>query len=92
VPDLLLLRDLARDTGAPTLTEVKRASIAVFESRAAEANGLGLPGRHWPPGVAAHHHWQDDYRRAAASAGITLTLEKAAAEVNAWIAEIDAAR
>ena len=91
-PDLLLLRDLARDTGTPTLVAIKRAGVAVFEARAAEATQLGYPARHWPPVVTAYPHWQDDYRRAAESAGIGLTLEEAVAQVNAWIAEIDAAQ
>ncbi|MCL1898025.1 MAG: nucleotidyl transferase AbiEii/AbiGii toxin family protein [Micrococcales bacterium] len=91
VPDLLLLRDLARDTGTPALAEIKQAGIAVFDSRAAEAIQLRLTPRFWPPAIVAHPHWQDDYRRAAESAGITLTLEEAVAEVNAWVAEIDAA-
>jgi len=46
VTDLLLLRDLARQTGAPTLADIKNAGIAVFEARAAEATQLGYPARH----------------------------------------------
>ena len=90
VPDLLLLRDLCRDSGSPTLVELRRAGAAVFEARAAEARQLGYPGREWPPVVAAYDHWTDDYDRAAASAGIGLAMEEAATAVNAWIAEIDA--
>ena len=91
VPDLLLLRDLCRSNGSPTLVELRRACVAVFEARAAEARQLGFPGREWPPVVVAHGHWADDYRRAAASAGIGLPLGQAVVEVNEWIAEIDAA-
>jgi len=91
VPDLLLLRDLARRTGAPTPVEIKAAGIAVFDARAVEAIQLGYPARHWPPVVTAYPHWPEDYRRAAESAGIDLTLEKAVTEVNIWVAEIDAA-
>lgn len=59
--------------------------------RADEAQQLGHQGRAWPPTVTAHPHWADDYKRAAASAGITLTLDEAVAEVNDWIAQLDTA-
>lgn len=88
VVDLLLLRDLVATTGSPTLTEVREAGIAVFESRAAEATELGRPTRAWPPTITAHAHWVDDYRRAAASGGIKLSLDAAVAEVNDWITAI----
>jgi hypothetical protein len=90
IPDLLLLRDLVRETGAPTLYEIREASTAVFDSRAAEAIQLGRPPRYWPPVLVAHPHWVDDYRRAAASAGLDLTLDEATYQANAWIAEIAA--
>lgn len=92
VTDLLLLRDLVREAGTPTLTEIKQAGVAVFESRATEAAQLGLPTREGPPVLTAYPHWEDDHRHAADSAGITLTLQEAVAEVNAWIDQIDAAK
>lgn len=92
VVDLLLLRDLARDTGSPTLPQIKSAAVAVFDTRAAEAGQLGRTPRDWPPTLVPHDHWKDDYARAAASGGIVLPLDDAVAEVNAWIAEIAAAR
>lgn len=92
IPDLLLMRDLARESGSPTLSDIRHASTAVFDSRAAEATQLGLAARYWPPLLTAYPHWTDDYRRAAASAGITPTLDEAVAEANAWISDIDAAR
>lgn len=91
VVDLLLLRDLVAATGGPTLAEIRAAGTAVFGSRADEARQLGYPGRPWPPTVTAHPHWADDYRRAAASAGIALSLDEAVAEVNDWIAQRDTA-
>ena len=91
VPDLLLLRDLSRCSGEPELKQLRCACVAVFTARATEARQLGFVGREWPPIVVAYSHWADDYRRAAASAGIDLPLDKAVAEVNAWIEEIDAA-
>ncbi len=91
IPDLLLLRDLVRETGAPTLAEIRQAGEAVFDARADEAVQLGRTPRHWPPVLIGHPHWGDDYHRAAASAGLDLTLDEAIHQANAWIAEITAA-
>lgn len=91
VVDLLLLRDLAAETGNPTLAEISAAVTALFQARADEAQQLGLPVRTWPPTVVGHAHWGDDYERAAASAGIELSLDAAVAEVNAWIGQVDKA-
>lgn len=91
IPDLLLLRDLVREIGSPTLPEIRAAAMAVFATRAAEATQLGRTPRHWPPTIVGHPHWADDYRRAATSAGLTLTLDEAVTQANAWITDIDAA-
>jgi Nucleotidyl transferase AbiEii toxin, Type IV TA system len=91
VVDLLLLRDLAAETGNPTLAEISAAGTALFQARADEAQQLGLAVRTWPPTVVGHAHWGDDYERAAASAGIELSLDAAVAEVNAWIGQVDKA-
>src|SRR5271163_932774 len=91
VVDLLLLRDLAVETGSPTLAEIHAAGVALFRARADEAKQLGLPTRTWPPTVVGHTHWGDDYKRAAVSASIELSLEAAVAAVNAWIRQIDKA-
>ena len=91
VVDLLLLRDLAAATGSPTLPEIRAAGAALFRARADEARQLGLPARIWPPAIIGHTHWGNDYQRAAASAGIELSLDTAVAEINAWIAEVDKA-
>ncbi|MGH3523617.1 MAG: hypothetical protein ACRDU4_12545, partial [Mycobacterium sp.] len=91
VVDLLMLRDLAAETGSPTLVDIRAAGAALFHARAEEAQQLGLSARTWPPTVTAHAHWAHDYKRAAASASIELPLDAAVAEVNAWIAEVDKA-
>lgn len=91
VVDLLLLRDLAAATGSPTLAEIRAAGAAVFQARADEALQLGLPARVWPPTVTGHNHWSHDYKRAAASASIELSLGAAVADINAWIAEVNTA-
>jgi hypothetical protein len=91
VVDLLLLRDLAAETGSPTLAEIHAAGAALFQARADEARQLGLPARTWPPTVTGHAHWGHDYKRAAASASIELSLDAAITEINAWIAEVDKA-
>lgn len=89
VVDLLLLRDLAATTGSPTPGEVHKATTAVFAARADEVIQLGLPARAWPPTVIGHPHWANDFTRAASSAGVDLSQQKAVAEVNAWIEQID---
>lgn len=89
VVDLLLLRDLAASTGSPALAEVRQAAMAVFAARADETAQLGLATRAWPPTVAAHPHWADDFARAATSGDVRLSLDEAVAEVNAWIKEIE---
>ncbi|WP_343710748.1 nucleotidyl transferase AbiEii/AbiGii toxin family protein [Mycobacterium sp.] len=91
VVDLLLLRDLAAETGSPTLAEIHAAGAALFCARADEAQQLGLPARTWPPTVVGHAHWEDDYKRAADSASIELSLDAAVAEINAWIGQVDKA-
>jgi hypothetical protein len=91
VVDLLMLRDLAAETGSPTLAEIRAAGAAIFEARADEARHLGLSARRWPPAVTGHAHWGHDYKRAADSASIELSLDAAVAELNAWIAEVDRA-
>ncbi|MFD3509644.1 nucleotidyl transferase AbiEii/AbiGii toxin family protein [Nocardia sp. NPDC058666] len=88
VVDLLLIRDLAADTGCPTLSEIRAAGTAVFEARAHEARHLGLPTRSWPPTITTYPHWQDDFAKAAASGGIELSLGDAVSEVNSWITTI----
>jgi hypothetical protein len=91
IADLLLLRDLAASTGAPALTEIRAAAVALFAARAIEAAHLGLARRRWPPAAVAHPHWSDDYRRAAQQASIPLTIEDAVIQLNEWIWLIDAA-
>ncbi len=92
VVDLLLLRDLAQESGSPSLAEIRQASVAVFDARAREARQLGYPERAWPPTVIGHNHWADDYRRAATSAGIDLDMGQAVDQVNEMIIEINGVR
>ena len=89
VVDLLMLRDLAAETGSPTLAEIRAAGAALFQARAEEAQQLGLPARTWPPAVTGHSHWGHDYKRAADSASIDFSLDAAVAQINDWIAEVD---
>jgi len=90
VVDLLLLRDLARESGHPILTDIRVAIADIFDARATEAVATGRPPRRWPARLVAYPHWEASYKKAAESAGVTLTLEEAVAEVNAWLDEIDA--
>ena len=90
--DLLLLRDLLASDIATTDADLRAACQAVFDTRAADAEQLGLVPRHWPPVVQSHPHWLDDYARAAGDAGLNATLDDAIAELNDWIDKLDAAR
>ena len=90
VVDLLLLRDLIRETGSPTHPEVKAAILDIFDTRARDASTLGYPERTWPARITTYPHWTASFERAAHSAGVADTLEEAAAQANAWLDEIDA--
>ncbi|HAM45816.1 MAG TPA: hypothetical protein DCM67_12445 [Propionibacteriaceae bacterium] len=90
VVDLLLLRDLIRETGAPNLPEVRTAILDIFEARARDAAHLGFPERTWPTRITGYPHWAASYERAANSTGIPLSIEDAVAEVNLWLDELDA--
>jgi hypothetical protein len=88
VIDLILLRDLVNAAGSPTLAKIREAVEDIFTARAHDADTLGRPARRWPATVTTHPHWQTAYTSAAESAGITLTLEEAVAEVNDWLRQI----
>jgi len=88
VVDLLLLRDLAQNTGAPTPTDIQAASLDIFAARAAEAETVGRVPRTWPPQLVTYPHWSEDYARAADSAHVNVTLDEAIHVLNAWIGEI----
>jgi len=92
VVDLLLLRDLVAATGSPTLAEIRYAIEDVFVSRAHEAQMTGGSPRAWPTTVTAHEHWGPSFGRAAESAGLSISLADAVAQVNAWLERVDQAR
>ncbi|GAA2180193.1 nucleotidyl transferase AbiEii/AbiGii toxin family protein [Brooklawnia cerclae] len=89
--DLLLLRDLANESGHPSMAGIRAAIEDIFGVRAAEAAATGCLSRSWPARLVAYAHWHTSYRRAAESAGVTLTLEEAVAEVNLWLDSVDRA-
>jgi hypothetical protein len=89
VVDLLLLRTLTETTGHPSLREIRTAVEDVFAARAAEAQATDTPPRTWPAGLTVHPHWGPSFAKAADSAGLTITLAAAVAQVNAWLDLID---
>ncbi|MCL2785061.1 MAG: nucleotidyl transferase AbiEii/AbiGii toxin family protein [Propionibacteriaceae bacterium] len=91
VPDLLLLRDLANETGHPNNLSIKAAILDIFKARADEAEILELTPRLWPARLVAYPHWRESFEKAAQDAGLNNTLEDAVAQVNAWLDEIDPA-
>lgn len=88
VVDLLLLRDLTDTTAHPSLAEVRAAVEDVFAARIAEAKATGALSRTWPTTLTAHPHWEPSFAKAAGSAGLTITLDDAVAQVNAWLERI----
>ena len=90
VVDLLLLRDLIRETRSPTFAEVKAAILDIFDARARDAAALGYPQRTWPVRITFHPHWAASFERAANSAGVTLRPDEAVTQANAWLDELDA--
>jgi hypothetical protein len=56
VVDLLLLRDLVRTEGRPTLLDLWVAAEPIFAARAVDARALGRTERTWPCVVVAHEH------------------------------------
>lgn len=87
IVDLLLIKDSFYPDG-PTAA-LKTACLDLFEARAAEATALGLNQRQWPPRIVANDEWRRAYPSIALPIGVTLTLDEALHEANAWIAEID---
>jgi hypothetical protein len=92
VVDLLALRDLAALEEVVSLRDLRDACTDVFTARARDAQSLGRTIRRWPCSVVAHTHWKQDFVAAAAAIGRPdLTMEVAVAELNSWIAAIEAA-
>lgn len=90
VVDLLLLGDLIRETGSPSLAETKAAVLDVFDARARDAAALSYPERAWPVHIEGYSHWTASFDRAARSVGLPLALNEAVAQVNTWLDELDA--
>lgn len=89
VVDLLLSRNLLDSAGQPALAEVRAAIEDVFAARAGEAEATEGSPRTWPTRLTAHPHWGPSFTKAAHSAGLTITLAGAVAQVNAWLERIE---
>src|SRR5690625_634104 len=89
VVDLLLLRNLANETGTPSLDEIRIAIEDVFAARANETLAVGGTPRTWPARLIAHPHWKTTYIQVARSTRLEQPLEQAVVEVNAWLELID---
>jgi hypothetical protein len=85
VVDLLLLRTLTETSGHPSLTEIRAAIEDIFAARVAEAAAADAPSRSWPARLNAHPHWGPSFAKAADSAGLTVAMADAVAQVNAWL-------
>jgi len=89
VVDLILLRDLAEDTGQPQLSQVLVAIEDIFEVRANEARATGGSPRSWPARLTAYPHWEVAFAHAAESAGFAMSLADSVEQVNAWLERIE---
>jgi hypothetical protein len=88
VVDLLLLRDLVRTEGRPTLLDLRVAAEPIFAARAVDARALGRTERTWPCVVVGHEHWRADFGAARAGSCVDITLEEAVVAVNSWVHQI----
>jgi hypothetical protein len=88
VVDLLLLKELVEETGEPSRIQVSDAVKDIFDARSKEAEKLDRPIRTWPAKLQAYPHWQNDYKATAEQVGITLSLDEAVTEVNAWLKQL----
>ncbi|MDR0308675.1 MAG: nucleotidyl transferase AbiEii/AbiGii toxin family protein [Coriobacteriales bacterium] len=88
VVDLILLKNLAEFTAAPSDVAIYSAVKDIFNFRAKESEVLGRPQRAWPARLTAFPHWRNDYVAAAESAGVELSLEEAILELNEWFGSI----
>lgn len=88
--DLLLLRDLTRETGTPSHAEIKAAILDVFAARAHDAAALDYPEHAWPTTLTAYPHWAASFDRAASPVSLPLTLDEAVTQMNTWLDELDA--
>ena len=89
--DLLLLRTLTETTAHPSSTEIRAAVEDIFAARAAEAVATDALPRTWPARLSAHRHWGPSFAKAADSAGLTIELADAVAQVNSWLDLIEQA-
>jgi len=83
--DILLLSELALVSGEPTEAAILSAIKDIFESRAGEGQASGRPVRFWPARFSAYGHWHSDFRIAAESAVIEISLEDAVEQLNLWL-------
>lgn len=83
--DILLLKELINEVGAPSEDEIRNAALDIFEARAIEARKLNRLARTPPARVTAYDHWKTDYYNAATGTPVLMTLEEAVLVVNAWL-------
>lgn len=86
--DILLLKKLIKEDGAPSEDEIRNAALDIFEARAIEARKLNRLARTTPVQVTAYDHWKADYYNAANGTSVSLSFEDAVEAVNAWIEEL----
>lgn len=88
VVDLMLLKGLVEETGAPSADELRAAIEDVFSVRAFDAEALGLEPRRLPAAIVAYPHWPGDYEKAAKSASFGVPMNEAIGVLNRWLGGI----
>ena len=88
VVDLILLKELIKEDGAPSLQEINTALKDIFKARSIEAEKLNRPVRTLPVEIISYPHWENDYLNSAQDCGITLSLKEAIDISNYWIIDI----
>lgn len=86
--DLILLKELVEEEGTPSLEEISSAIRDIFDVRAMEARSLGRPERTLPAKIISYPHWISDYKEAAHSCELDLSMEESIDIVNSWMEEI----
>lgn len=89
IVDLVLLRNLVKETGAPTDTQILAAVLDVFRVRKIESEAMGTPTRQWPTRVVAHAHWKESYAAAAQATELELSMDEAVTQLNEWLDSVE---
>ncbi|MDI2033444.1 nucleotidyl transferase AbiEii/AbiGii toxin family protein [Paenarthrobacter nitroguajacolicus] len=87
VLDILLLKRNIFDNGRET-SEVNRACLDIFDTRALNGAKNGLKTKAWPTEIAVHASWGTGFAQLAQSLGMDADLHEAVSEINGWLRDL----